>query len=177
MKRINRTDYLNWLLRWKEQQIIKVVTGVRRCGKSTLFAIFQDYLLQHGIAREQIISINFEDLDFEELTDYKALYQYGRMLPAQMNYVFLDEIQHVEHYQKAVDRYIRGLTDSLLFYEARRYNIKGKQLLTTMNKYYVCDIGMRNMLVPGREADNGHILENMVYLGRFKPGDKKCLKR
>lgn len=65
---------------------------------------------------------------------------------------------------KTVDRYIRGLTDSLLFYEARRYNIKGKQLLTTMNKYYVCDIGMQNMLVPGREADSGHILENVVYL-------------
>lgn len=66
--------------------------------------------------------------------------------------------------QKTVDRYIRGLTDSLLFYEAQRYNIKGKQFLTTMNKYYVCDIGMRNMLVRGKETDIGPILENIVYL-------------
>lgn len=66
--------------------------------------------------------------------------------------------------QKTVDRYIRGLTDSLLFYEARRYNIKGKQFLAMMNKYYVCDIGMRNMLVRGKDTDIGHILEKLVYL-------------
>ena len=66
--------------------------------------------------------------------------------------------------QKTVDRYIRGITDSLLLYEARRYNIKGKQILTTMNKYYACDIGIRNMLVRGQETDIGHILENLVYL-------------
>jgi len=66
--------------------------------------------------------------------------------------------------QKTVDRYLRGLTDSLLFYEVRRYNIKGKQFLTTMNKYYVCDVGMRNMLVRGKDTDIGHILENIIYL-------------
>lgn len=65
--------------------------------------------------------------------------------------------------QKTVDRYLRVLTDSLLFYEVRRYNIKGKQFLTTINKYYACDIGMRNMLVRGKDSDIGHILENLVY--------------
>lgn len=63
-----------------------------------------------------------------------------------------------------MDRYIRGLTDSLLFYEVRRYNIKGKQFLASMNEYYVCDVAMRNMLVRSRETDMGHILENIVYL-------------
>ena len=63
-----------------------------------------------------------------------------------------------------MDRYLRGLTDSLLFYEARRYNIKGKELLSSISKYYVCDIAMRNMLVRGRDSDIGHILENLVYL-------------
>lgn len=63
-----------------------------------------------------------------------------------------------------MDRYIRGLTDSLLFYEVRRYNIKGRQFLATMNKYYVCDIGMRNMLVRGQDSDVGHVLENLVCL-------------
>lgn len=313
MKRIRRKDYLDWLIKWKEHQIIKVVTGVRRCGKSTLFDIYQEYLLEHGVLNEQIIAINFENLDFEDLCDYKSLYKYikSHLLPDKMNYIFLDEIQHVEDYQKVVDslflrencdvyitgsnayfmsgelatlltgryvelsmmplsfkefceglnnsnlsliekfnhylatgsfpyvlkygyqeseakeyingiyntillndvvkrlniadvnmlesitkfmmhnignrtspnkisntmtsnhkkinprtvdRYIRGLTDSLLFYEARRYNIKGKQFLTTMNKYYVCDIAMRNMLVRSQDSDIGHILENIVFL-------------
>ena len=313
MKRLERKHYLDWLLKWKDQQIIKVITGVRRCGKSTLFAIYQDHLLAQGIDKTQIIAINFEDLEYEDLTDYKALYQYikERLQPDKMNYIFLDEIQHVEHYEKAVDslflrencdlyitgsngyllsgelatlltgryvalammplsfkefcegqeeeqlsltdafnrymtigsfpyvsrygygeqeakeymsgiystillndivkrlhvadvnmleaitrfmmhnignrtspttiantmtsqhmkidpktvdRYIRGLTDSLLFYEARRYNIKGKKLLTSMNKYYVCDVAMRSLLVRTQDSDIGHILENIVYL-------------
>ena len=71
MKRLQRQRYLDWLLRWKDQQIIKVVTGVRRCGKSTLFDIYQDELIKNGVCREQILAINFEDLDFEDLTDYK----------------------------------------------------------------------------------------------------------
>ena len=308
-----RQNYLNWLIKWKDHQIIKVVTGVRRCGKSTLFDIYQDYLLNNNVSSDQIIAIDFEDLDFEDLCDYKSLYKYIklRLLPDKMNYIFLDEIQHVDKYQKAVDslflrencdvyitgsnayfmsgelatlltgryvelsmmtlsfkefceginnpdislnekfnryiatgsfpyvlkynyneteskeymngiyntillndivkrlniadvnmlesitkfmmhnignrtspnkisntlisnqrkvdsktvdRYIRGLTDSLLFYEARRYNIKSKQFLTTMNKYYVCDIAMRNMLVRSQGSDIGHILENIVFL-------------
>lgn len=315
MKRLKRPCYLDWLIHHKDKQIIKVVTGVRRCGKSTLFEIFQDYLLDHSVSTAQIISINFEDIEFEDLLDYRALYRYvkERLVPDKMNYIFLDEIQHVKEYQKAVDslflkencdvyitgsnayfmsgelatlltgryieldmmplsfsefsegiddttkglsltekfnlyiemgsfpyilkyqyglseakeymegiyssillndivkrlkvadvnmleavtkfmmhnignrtspttiantmtsnqkkidpktvdRYIRGLTDSLLFYEVRRYNIKGKEFLSTINKYYVCDIGMRNMLVRGKDTDIGHILENLVYL-------------
>lgn len=313
LKRLERRDYLEWLIKWKDQQIIKVVTGVRRCGKSTLFAIYQDYLLTQGVEQKQILAINFEDLDFEELTDYQKLYHYvkERLVPKQMNYIFLDEIQHVAGYEKVVDslflrencdvyltgsngyllsgelatlltgryvelsmmplsfrefcdgmeedagslaekferyirrgsfpyvlryrygeqeareymsgiyhtvllndivkrlkvgdvnmleaiarfmmhnignrtspatiantmtsmrmkidpktvdRYLRGLTDSLLFYEARRYNVKGKKLLTSMNKYYVCDVAMRSLLVRNTDSDIGHILENIVYL-------------
>ena len=63
-----------------------------------------------------------------------------------------------------MDRYLRGLTDSLLFYEARRYNIKGKKILSSMNKYYVCDVAMRRLLVRTQATDIGHILENIVYL-------------
>ena len=102
MKRLERKNYLDWLIRWKDQQIIKVVTGVRRCGKSTLFSIYQDYLLQNGVEKEQIHAVNFEDLEFEDLTDYKNLYRYirDRLLPDRMNYIFLDEIQHVQNYEK-----------------------------------------------------------------------------
>ena len=87
MKRLERTEALNWLIKWKDQQIIKVVTGVRRCGKSTLFEIFQDYLLEHGVDRRQIIAVNFEDLAFEDLLEYRALYRYvcDRLVPGKKN--------------------------------------------------------------------------------------------
>ncbi len=64
MKTIERTEYLEWLKRWKDKQIIKVVSGVRRCGKSTLFNIYKDYLLSTGVTDNRIISINFEDYNF-----------------------------------------------------------------------------------------------------------------
>lgn len=315
MQRIERTNYLNWLIRQKDKQIIKVITGVRRCGKSTLFQIYQDYLKENGVDKSQIIALNFEDIEYEDLLDYKSLYEYVKkhLINDKPNYIFLDEIQHVNQFQKAVDslflqencdvyitgsnaylmsgelatlltgryaelsmmplsfkefcsgldkersllsanekfqlylslgsfpyvlkyqygiqeareylsgiyssillndivkrlkiadvnmleditrfmlfnignrtspttiantmtskqkkidsktvsRYIRGLTDSLMFYEARRYNIRGKEFLSTMNKYYAADMGIRNMLVKGSSSDIGHILENIVYL-------------
>jgi predicted AAA+ superfamily ATPase len=313
--RIERKEYLDWLIRWKEKRIVKVVSGVRRCGKSTMFDIFRDYLLENGVDASQIVMLNFEDIEYDRLSDYRLLYDYIRplLLPEKMNYIFLDEIQHVAQFektvdslsmrencdvyitgsnayfmsgelatllsgryvelrmlplsfrefssgqdarksglsrvekfklyvengsfpyvlrhadgkreaveymrdvynsvllkdvvarlkisdvntlenvtrfmfhnignktsptkisntlksagrgvdQKTVDRYIRGLTDSLMFYESTRYNIKGRQLLSTQSKYYAVDVGLRNMLVRGRESDIGHVLENVVYL-------------
>ncbi len=105
MQRFTRTGYLNWLIRQKDKQIIKVVTGVRRCGKSTLFEIYQDYLRENGIEEGQIISLNFEDIENENLLDYKSLYYHikERLIKDRMNYIFLDEVQHVEAFQKAVD--------------------------------------------------------------------------
>ena len=73
-----RKSYLNQLMVWKNEQVIKVVTGIRRCGKSTLLKQFQDHLLQEGASQEQIISINFEDLDYEDLLDYKCMYWRNR---------------------------------------------------------------------------------------------------
>ena len=73
-----RKSYLNRLMVWKNEQVIKVVTGIRRCGKSTLLKQFQDHLLQEGASQEQIISINFEDLDYEDLLDYKCMYWRNR---------------------------------------------------------------------------------------------------
>lgn len=319
MECIERREYLDWLKCWRERQIIKVVSGVRRCGKSTLFAIYRDWLLQDDVKAEQIISINFEDIDYEYLNSYRALYDHikGLLLPDRMNYIFLDEIQHVEHFEKAVDslfirencdvyitgsnayfmsgelatllsgryvelkmlplsfrefcsgfgsrsfdkkerfdaylryssfpytlrlpgdgpeirqyltdlyhtvllkdivarlrisdvtsleqvtkfllhnigsrvspgkiantlksagksvdqktvdKYVRGLTDSLLLYEAGRYNIKGRQYLSTRSKYYAVDVTLRNALVRGSDSDIGHILENIVYLELLRRG-------
>ena len=138
MRRLERQDYLNWLIKWKDQQIIKVVTGVRRCGKSTLFAMYQDYLRAQGVAPEQIIAINFENLDFEELTDYKALYRYvkERLLPDQMNYIFLDEVQHVADYQKAVDSLFLQENCDLYLTGSNGYFLSG-ELATLLTGRYV----------------------------------------
>ena len=323
MIRIDRKEYLDFLVKSKDRQIIKVVSGVRRCGKSTLFEIYKDFLLENGVEKNQIISINFEDMDYEELTDYKKLYEYikSKMIEDKRNYIFLDEIQHVDKFEKVVDslfikentdlyitgsnayfmsselatllsgryielkmlplsfkeyyqakleyekmeqqenrtlktliqyyneyivnssfpytlqldsdlkniheylsgiynsvllkdivarlkisdvvrlesvvkyifdnignltslskianaltsmgrktdaktieKYIRGLTDSLLVHEVGRYNIKGKEFLSTLSKYYVADLGLRQMILGNRNIDMGHILENIIYL-------------
>ena len=323
MIRIDRKEYLDFLVKSKDRQIIKVVSGVRRCGKSTLFEIYKDFLLENGVAKNQIISINFEDIDYEELTDYKKLYEYikSKMIENKRNYIFLDEIQHVDKFEKVVDslfikentdlyitgsnayfmsselatllsgryielkmlplsfkeyyqakleyekleqkenrisktliqyyneyivnssfpytlqldsdlkniheylsgiynsvllkdivarlkisdvmrlesvvkyifdnignltslskiantltsmgrktdaktieKYIRGLTDSLLVHEVSRYNIKGKEFLSTLSKYYVTDLGLRQIILGNRNIDMGNILENIIYL-------------
>ena len=111
---IQRKEYLNKLIAFKDKQIIKVITGIRRCGKSMLMEIYQDWLCNHGVASEQIVSINFEDMDYEELTDYKKLYQFlkSKLLPDRTTYIFLDEIQHVENFPKVVDSlYIKKNVD------------------------------------------------------------------
>ena len=315
---IPRDEYLNFLLRFKNQQIIKVISGIRRCGKSTLLELFREYLLNNGVDKEQIIFINFEDLEYEELQDYHKLYNYvkSKMIPDKMNYVFLDEIQHVKNFEKAVDslfikknadiyitgsnaylmsgelatllsgryvelkmlplsfsefctgtpdsisvsekyrmyienssfpyvlryendyrdvreyllslyntilikdiverykisdimllesvvrfvfdnignqlsvskiantiksdgrnistktvdKYLQALVDSMMIYQANRYNIKGKQYLKTLEKYYVVDIGLRYALLGKRGYDVGHILENVIYLELIRRG-------
>lgn len=100
-----RKNYLDKLISWKDHDVIKVITGIRRCGKSTLLKQFQKYLTDNGVAKEQIISINFEDLEFDDLLDYKSLYRYVKnsLLPDKKMYVFLDEIQKVSNFEKAVD--------------------------------------------------------------------------
>ena len=73
---IERNEYLNVLKRFKDKELIKVITGLRRCGKSTLLDMFKDYLLTIGVKEEQIISINLEDLKYNFITDYMSLYNY-----------------------------------------------------------------------------------------------------
>ena len=73
---INRPEYLDFLEKWKDKEVIKVVSGIRRCGKSTLFELFKEKLIASGISDNQIISINFEDIEYEEDCDYKKLYNY-----------------------------------------------------------------------------------------------------
>ncbi len=101
---LERKEYLEKLKKWKDKDLIKVVTGIRRCGKSTLFELYIDYLKSIGIDDNHIISINLEDPD-NEFDNYKNLYKYVKeqIKDKKQYYVFLDEVQRVSEFQKAVD--------------------------------------------------------------------------
>ncbi len=311
MKRIERASYLNKLIAFKDKNLIKVIIGIRRCGKSTIMEIYRDWLKEQGVSIDQIVYLNFEDYDNFELRNPKNLYAYIKplLIEDKMNYLFFDEIQHVQDFpdiinslnlkpnvdiyitgsnaymlsseiatllsgryieiamqplsfkeyvdgtgeydnlqkayndyitrssfpytlelntnsevsdyltglyntivvkdimsrkrlpdvmmlesvirftadnignilstkriadimtadgrkidQKTVERYLNSLCETFFVYEAKRYNIKGKQLLKTLGKYYLVDIGLRRMLLGSRSFDAGRILENVVYL-------------
>lgn len=102
---VQRKEYLEKLIEWKDDDVIKVVTGIRRCGKSTLLMQYQAYLKSIGIEENQIIAVNFEELEYEELCDYKKLYAYikDRLVADKITYIFLDEIQKVPSFEKVVD--------------------------------------------------------------------------
>lgn len=318
--RVERKEYLEKLIAFRDKQLIKIITGVRRCGKSTLMKMYQEYLIQQGVSEKQLITINFEDFDFDELKDPAKLHAYvkERLVEGNMTYVFLDEIQHVRDFPKVVDslyikqnvdlyltgsssymlsseiatlisgryveipmlplsfkefvsasgntlelarkyteyletssfpfalelsgqpkeiddylngvfntivlndiiarkkitdtlmlrsvvrfvfdnignqlstkkiadtmtsdgrkidvktveKYLDALMESYILYQANRFNIKGKQYLKTLEKYYVVDIGLRGMLLGSRAFDTGHILENIVYLELMRRGYK-----
>lgn len=317
---VKRQQYLEKLKKLKDLQIIKVVTGFRRCGKSTLLTQFEEYLKECGVESSQIISINFEKIEFEHLQNYKAMYDYvvERLHPEKTTYIFLDEVQLVEDYQKAVDslfvsdkvdlyitgsnarmlsgelatllsgryieiemlplsfaeyyelvggdkrdawkryftngglpytayindedilhdyllgiyntvllkdvverkkiqdipllrsvvkflfdnignivsskkisdslvsygrkttsvtveNYIESLSEAYVVYKAERYDVKGKQHLKSLEKYYAVDMGLRKLLLGQKNTDIGHILENIVYFELVRRGFEVCI--
>jgi predicted AAA+ superfamily ATPase len=316
-KLIERKLYLEQLEAWRDEEMIKVVTGVRRCGKSTLFELFINRLKADGVSDEQIIFVNLEDEDLSELLDYKNLHEYvkNKMLTDKQMYVFIDEIQNCKDYEKAVsslflkknidiyitgsnaymlsgelatkltaryieidmlplsfaefgeavnildkqerfarfldmgafpyatrftdnsrahsqylegiyntvlikdvmtrsklsdasllksiarfmasnigsavsakkiadtlvssgrptsvntgENYIEALWDSYLFYKVSRYDIMGNTNLKTECKYYICDTGLRNLILGTHGKDIGHQIENIVYLELLRRG-------
>ena len=311
MERIERREYLSKLKRFRAKKLIKVITGVRRCGKSTLMEIYRDWLITQGVSSQRIVFINFEDYDYFSLRDPRNLYNYIKKLlsDTEMTYLFFDEIQHVKDFpdvinslnlkrytdiyltgsnaymlsselatllsgryveipmlplsfreyveaiggqdnlqdsynryvtnssfpytleldsteeisnyldavyntivvkdimtrlkiqdvtmlesvirfaadnignilstkriadlltaegrkidQKTVEKYMHALCETFFLYEAKRYNIKGRQLFKSLSKYYLVDIGLRRMLLGSRGFDVGRVLENEVYL-------------
>ncbi len=312
---VQRKQYMEKLKKAKDMKIIKVVTGVRRCGKSTLLLMFRDYLKECGAEDNQIISVTFEDIANEPLLDYKKLYEYvtDRLVPTKMTYIFLDEIQNVQQFQKTVDslfigdnvdiyitgsnaqmlsgelatllsgryieinmlplsfaeyyelvggdkrnawngyyrnggfpyaavikdedirrdyltgiyntvllkdivarkrigdipllesvikflfdnvgnivsskkiadslssygrkttsitveNYIEALIEAFVLYKVDRYDVKGKLHLKSLEKYYLVDISLRRLLLGDKNADIGHLLENIVYLELLRRG-------
>ena len=135
---VQRTEYLNVLKNWKDEQVIKVITGIRRCGKSTLLTLYQDYLRTQGITEDQIISINFEELENESLLDYKMLYDHikQRLHAEKTTYIFLDEIQRVADFQKTVDSlYVKKNID-IYITGSNAYLLSG-ELATLLSGRYI----------------------------------------
>jgi hypothetical protein len=135
---IIRHEYLDQLHSFREKRLIKVVTGIRRCGKSTLLELFREELINSGVTERQITAINFEDADFEHLTERKALYTAvkERLLPDKMNYVFLDEIQHVDDWQRAVDSLFIKKNCDVYITGSNAYLLSG-ELATLLSGRYV----------------------------------------
>lgn len=135
---IQRKEYLQELLSWKDERVIKVITGVRRCGKSTLLKQYQAHLMDTGASAEQIIYINFELLEYEHLLDYKALYAYitERLCEKRMTYIFLDEIQKVDAFEKVVDSiYVKDYTD--VYITGSNSHMLSSELATLLSGRYV----------------------------------------
>ncbi|RQD68255.1 MAG: ATP-binding protein [Tindallia sp. MSAO_Bac2] len=315
---IQREQYLSKLRKYRNKQVIKVITGIRRCGKSTLLKLFQRELAEDGVEQPQMIYLNFEDMDNSHLLDAKALHQYikDRLQPGN-TYVFLDEVQMVPSFEmvvnslllrenvdvyvtgsnahmlsgeiatllsgryveikmlplsfkefvsaqgktqpglsslykkyitsssfpyvleleedrelirdylegvfstvvlkdimarkkigdvmmlesvikflfdsigslvstkkisdtmissgrkiapQTVESYIERLMESYVVYQTKRFDVKGKQHLKTLEKYYVADVGLRFHLLGNRQADTGHLLENVIYLELLRRG-------
>ena len=327
---INRPEYLRRFMDNKDIDLVKIITGIRRCGKSAMLDIFRSKLLESGTAEENIIQINFESLKYAELKNYEALYKYiaERLIQGSRTYLLFDELQEVSGWEKAieslrldfdvdiyitgsnahllstefstllsgryveirilplsfkefiefhnfradvsvdekfqkylqiggmpilrqtgtdnaenamsilegiystvvlrdilqraeitdssvlqklvnflcsnigsitspnsignvlrkeknlpsksslsvagktVEKYLKLLQDAYFFYPVARYDVKGKQLLKTLQKHYIADIGFRNLLLGYRDADRGHILENIVYIELLRRGYK-----
>ena len=134
---IERKEYLKQLISFKEKDLIKIITGIRRCGKSTLFDLYIEYLKEQGVSEEQIIKINLEDPDMS-FDNYKELYNYvkEKLNANKMNYVFIDEVQNVENFQKAVDGlYIKKNVD--LYITGSNAHLLSGELATLLSGRYV----------------------------------------
>ena len=135
---IERKAYLDQLAMWREEEMIKVVTGVRRCGKSTLFELYMDCLKADGVTDEQIVFVNLEDEDYSDLLDYKKLHEYvkARILKDTSIYVFIDEIQNCKEYERAVSSlYLRKNLD-IYITGSNAYMLSG-ELATKLTARYI----------------------------------------
>lgn len=135
---IERPEYLKELKKFKDKDLIKVVTGIRRCGKSTLLEIYRNSLIEEGISKDQIISINLEDLKYNFIKDYMDLYNYinDMLKEDKKNYVFIDEIQIIPNFQKVADSlYINKNVD--LYITGSNANLLSSELATLLSGRYI----------------------------------------
>ena len=136
--RISESTGLYIYGRFKDKELIKVITGIRRCGKSTLLELFQAYLIENGVEENRIISINLEDLEYNFITDYMSLYKYinAKLEDKRKYYIFIDEVQKIDEFQKAVDSlYIKKNVD--LYITGSNANLLSRELATFLSGRYI----------------------------------------
>ena len=153
----NRKRYLKKLIDFQDTEPVKVITGIRRCGKSSLLKLMIRHLRETGVQDEQIVEMNFESHDFRNMTS-DEVYQYvkGLVVPGKRMYLFLDELQRINAWEDAVNSF--------------RVDLDCDIYLRTLGKYYIVDIGLRNYLLGFRNRDSGHAIENIVYFELFRRG-------
>lgn len=167
-KLLSRPQYLQQLINFRDKQLIKVVTGIRRCGKSTLFDLYIDYLKSQGVMESQIIRINLEFPEYHELSTYMKLYEYIKEQLTQnlMNYIFIDEVQTVTEFQKAVDGlFVRKNCD--VYITGSNANILSGELATLLSGRYI-EIKMLPLsfkeYLSAFEDKSDHIIKYRNYL-------------
>lgn len=139
---IQREEYLDQLIVGREKQIIKVVTGVRRCGKSTLFALYIDYLKSTGVSEDRIIYVNLEDVEHENLLGYKALYDYvkERLCKDKYTYVFIDEVQSCKSFEKAINSLFIKPNVDVYITGSNAYMLSGELATLLSGRYVTIDM-------------------------------------
>ena len=167
---IERNEYLDILKRFKDKELIKIVTGIRRCGKSTLLEMYKDYLLNNGIEDEQIISINLEDLKYNFLENYMTLYNYvnNNLKSNKKNYVFIDEVQKITDFQKAVDSlYIKKNVD--LYITGSNANLLSSELATLLSGRYIeikmLPLSFKEYKNAYKELNNDELYQKYISFG------------
>ena len=169
---IERNEYLDVLKRFKDKELIKVITGIRRCGKSTLLELYKNYLLNNGVSEDQIISINLEDLKYNFIDDYMSLYNYinDNLNPKKKNYVFIDEVQKVDEFQKAVDSlYIKKNID--LYITGSNANLLSSELSTLLSGRYIevkmLPLSFKEYKEAYKDLSNDELYQKYISIGSF----------
>ena len=167
---IERNEYLNLLKRFKDKELIKVITGLRRCGKSTLLEMYKDYLINNGIDEDQIISINLEDLKYNFIDDYMSLYNYivDSLNSKKKNYIFIDEVQKIIDFQKAVDSlYIKKNVD--LYITGSNANLLSSELATLLSGRYIeikmLPLSFKEYKDAYKELNNDELYQKYISFG------------
>lgn len=169
---IKREEYINLLKRFKDKDLIKVVTGIRRCGKSTLLEMYKQYLLENGVKKDQIISINLEDLKYSFINNYLDLYNYinDNLNKNKKNYVFIDEVQIIDEFQKAVDSlYINKNID--LYITGSNAKLLSSELSTLLSGRYIeikmLPLSFKEFKDATNINDNEELYQKYISIGSF----------
>ncbi len=169
---IERPDYIKELIKFKDKELIKIITGIRRCGKSTLMELFRNYLIKEGVTQEQIISINLEDLRYHFIKNYMDLYNYinEKLLKDKKNYVFIDEIQTIPKFQKVADSlYLNKNID--LYITGSNANLLSSELATLLAGRYIeikmLPLSFKEYKTTVETEDLEKVYQKYISLGSF----------